>query len=134
MGMVVPGRSYIIHPMKVALLFAALVVLPQLAEAEPSVCRWTKKQQCDPTAPCRPAVNKVWATADATAKRYERCDANGCDSYDAEVSTAGAFTTFDLTGRGVFMKIGPNGLATEVVSLGNSVLVSHGTCRPTAPD
>jgi hypothetical protein len=102
--------------------------------AEPLACRWATKQQCDPTAPCRPAANNVWATADVGAKRYQRCDRQGCDTYDAAVSTAGAYTTFDLVGRGVFMKVGANGAATEVVSLGNSVLVSQGRCRPASTE
>jgi len=117
--------------MKIALLAAVTASLSNVAQAEPLTCHWANKQQCDPNSACRPSVNKVWATVDATAKRYQRCDSKGCDSYDAEVSASGVYTTFDLPGRGVFMKIGPEGAATEVVSLGNSVLVSQGTCRPT---
>ena len=116
------------------LIVAVSTLLASPVAAEPMTCRWTSKQQCDPGAACRPAINKVWAPADVTGKRYQRCDRNGCDTYDATVSNAGAYTTFDLVGRGVFMKIGPDAAATEVVSLGNSVLVSHGTCLPQAAD
>ena len=120
--------------MNLKLMVAVSALLASPVTAKPMTCRWTSKQQCDPGAACRPAINRVWATADVTGKRYQRCDRNGCDSYDAEVSTAGAYTTFDLIGRGVFMKLGPDAVATEVVSLGNSILVSHGTCRPSVHD
>lgn len=112
---------------KLIVIASALISTPLIAQ--PMTCRWITKQQCDPGAACRPATNKVWATADIAAKRYQRCDTNGCDTYEAAVSTAGSYTTFDLVGRGLFMKIGPNNAATEVVSLGNSILVSQGTCR-----
>lgn len=110
--------------------FLGLTAFSPPSVAAPMTCRWTTKQQCDPDAACKPALNKVWAVADASRRRYSRCDRNGCDGYDATVTVGpGAFTTFDLIGRGVFMKIGPAGRATEVVSLGNSVLISQGTCR-----
>lgn len=113
-----------------ALIFAGL---PAAASAQTMLCRWSDKQQCDPGVPCRSMSPSVWATADAAAKRYQRCDHNGCDTYDAVVTVGpGAYTTFDLIGRGVFMKVGPGRKATEVVSLGNSVLVSQGTCTPAA--
>lgn len=111
-------------------LAAALALLAAPAGAEMMGCRWSIKQQCDPDKACRALPNTTWAIADADTRHYQRCDQSGCDDYSSEVSTAGAFTTFDLVGRGVFMKLGADGAATEVVSLGNSVIISHGRCLP----
>ena len=114
-----------------AALFGALACIAAApAIAAPLTCRWEEKQQCDPGAGCKPIASKVWVVADAEAKQYSRCDRNGCDSYHAVVTAGpGAYTFFDLLGRGMFLKLGPAGRATEVVTLGNSVLVSQGVCR-----
>jgi hypothetical protein len=112
------------------LFLAASTLTADPALGQQMTCRWNSKQQCGPGAACRPAANKVWATADPAATRYQRCDAKGCDGYDSVVSTSGAFMTYALPGRGMFIKVGPDGAATEVVSLGNSVVVSQGQCRP----
>jgi hypothetical protein len=74
----------------------------------------------------KPAVR---LSIDLTAHRYSRCDSAGCDGYDAKVTQSGAFTIVEVPGRAMFAKIGPEGKATEVVSLMNSVLVSQGACR-----
>jgi hypothetical protein len=112
----------------VAGVLAACVI--QQASASPITCRWKAKQQCDPGEACKTVPPAVWTIVDPQAKRYQRCDPRGCDTYEAVVTVGpGAFTVYELIGRGVFLKTGLGGSATEVVSLGNSVLVSHGVCR-----
>ena len=108
----------------------AACVMGEAANAAPLTCRWTAKQQCDAGTPCRTIPASVWTTVDKQTQRYQRCDRKGCDSYTAVVTVGpGAFTVYDLIGRGVFLKMEAGGGATEIVSLGHSVLISHGTCR-----
>ena len=108
-------------------LFAAAV--PAAASAEPMVCQWQQKQQCEPGSACRALdASKMFVRVDPASGAYERCDSKGCDAYTASVTKSGVYTIIDLTGRGMFAKFGPGGSATEVVSLGRAVLISHGLC------
>jgi hypothetical protein len=68
-------------------------------------------------------------SVDLDTKQYSRCDRAGCDTFDVQISRSGAFTIIEAPGRAMFMKIGPEGKSTEVVSVMNSVLVSNGVCR-----
>lgn len=112
------------------MLCALATAAPTVAYARTSECRWTEKHSCSPGKGCQPSTLGVWATIDLQAKRYQRCDRNGCDTHDAIVTVGpGAFTFVDLPGRGMMLKLGPGGAATEVVSLGNTVLVSQGRCH-----
>jgi hypothetical protein len=99
--------------------------------AAPKKCEWSEKQQCAPGTGCKAMPITTYATIDLTAKRYSRCDRKGCDTYDANVSGGGAKTFFnvDVTARGMLMKISPEGRSTEVITLGNVVLISQGICR-----
>lgn len=111
------------------LLAAGLLISPAVAEsAEPLRCTWTEKVQCDPGSGCSAQPIKTWATIDLDGRRYQRCDRLGCDTYDASVTRSGVYRVIDLPGRGVFTKLADDGRGTEVVSLGNSVLVSQGHC------
>lgn len=116
---------------KSSLLLATLAIATSTeAWSAPMRCDFTEKYQCNPGSGCQPNVLGVWVVVDLDSKLYQRCDRNGCDTYDAVVSDRkGAFITIDLPARGVFMKIGQDSRATEVVSLGNSVIVSQGVCR-----
>lgn len=114
--------------MRHALLGLLLVSWAPAGAAELK-CVWSHKSQCDPKASCRDVTTMTSGLLDVEARTYKRCDRNGCDSYAAEVVRAGSFTTVDLIGRGVFVKLDDDGIATEVVSLGNTVLVSQGLCR-----
>ncbi|WP_343546607.1 hypothetical protein [Sphingobium yanoikuyae] len=116
--------------MKVLVAFIMTVTLATPALAKPLQCNWVEKNQCDAGKGCRKiSAGTISVSLDTKTKEYKRCDRNGCDTYQANVHVSGAFTIFDLAGRGVFAKVGPNGQSSEVVSLGNSILISHGFCR-----
>jgi hypothetical protein len=101
-----------------------------VATAGPLNCQWAEKSQCDPTKGCKPITITTYAKFNRLAKIYERCDRRGCDSYTANVSVVeNGFTKIDVTGRGMFVNLAPDGVATEVVSLGNMILVSQGICK-----
>jgi hypothetical protein len=112
-----------------ALMVGIAVSLPQSALARPLTCTWTELIQCDPSAGCKPRSPAPPTHIDPATGRYERCDLNRCTEYLGVVTEGEeGFTIVDLPGQGVFTKIGPAGLATEVVSLDNSTLTSSGIC------
>jgi hypothetical protein len=113
--------------MRKALLLAATLI-PAGAAATPLRCTWTERSACGPENGCRPVPAATWALLDVDGREYQRCDAKGCDAYSAVISRSGAYTLVDLPGRGMFAKLGDDGRATEVVSLGHGVLVSQGRC------
>ena len=101
-----------------------------IAEAKTLKCAWSQKQQCAPGQACRSAPLDLYAKIDLQKRKYKRCDRRGCDTYDAMVQVdRAAFTNIDLPGLGLFVKIGPDQRATEVVSFGNVIMVSQGWCR-----
>jgi hypothetical protein len=59
---------------------------------------------------------------------YSRCDQQGCERYDANTYKSGVFLIVELPGRATFAKVGPEGAWTEVVSIGNDVIVAQGHC------
>jgi hypothetical protein len=93
-------------------------------------CEWAEKEQCGPIIGCKPIAISTFAKIDVRGRIYERCDRKGCASHIANINSGGPrFMNVDVTGSGMFVKIGPDGLATEVVSIGNTVLVSQGICK-----
>jgi hypothetical protein len=120
---------YLVHVgTKLISLFAvSFATIPSFAQQ--LRCEWSQKQQCDAGKACVASAPSVWATIDLGARRYQRCDRNGCDTYDVVVTKgAGVYTVIDLPGRGMLAKMHDDGTAIEVVTLGTSVLVSHGRC------
>ena len=107
-----------------------LALLPNRVLAAPLRCTWIQKHQCEPNKPCKVIPAKTFAKIDLQNKQYSRCDRLGCDDYDANISSGdGMFTNIDVTGRGMIVKIAPDQSSTEVVTLGNVVLISQGKCR-----
>lgn len=95
--------------------------------------RW----RCEPTARfgcssagCQALEFTVWVNLDFPARRYERCDSKGCDSYEMTYAVGGAFTTVTPLGaRGFFLKAVNDGSEfLEVVSLGTAAHASFGRC------
>ena len=93
------------------------------------VCRPAAKQLCTAKG-CSPVALGTFGLLDLVRSTYSRCDHNGCDTYDAQMSKAGAFTTVDVLGRGLVVKVGDDGSYVEVATLGTIVYVSHGSCAP----
>jgi hypothetical protein len=110
-------------------IIGALAILSAPASARPVRCAWTQKVQCDADASCKALRPVTWGVLDRAAKTYSRCDRAGCDTYPATLRQSGAYSIVDLPGRGAFAKVAQDGTATEVATLGASVIVSHGRCR-----
>lgn len=73
-----------------------------------------------------------WMLLDLSERTYARCDARGCDRYSASVSTGGVFTSVQLDGRSMFLKVVNDGSQfVDVATLGVSAIVSVGRCAPT---
>ena len=106
-----------------------LLAAPIAAVGQTLQCTITDKVQCDPGGQCKSLMPTVQPSVDLDAKRYSRCDRGGCDTFDVQITRSGAFTIIEAPGRSMFLKIGPGGKSTEVVSLMNSVLVSNGICH-----
>jgi hypothetical protein len=109
----------------------AVAVSASPAAATKMLCTWVQKHECAPTSGCKPVKITTYAKVDLTARRFERCDKQGCSSFSANVSkgVGGSFTNVDVTGSGMFLKLSSELTATEVVSLGHMILVSQGKCK-----
>lgn len=109
------------------LTLLAVTLTPACANAKPVRCAWTTKQECSGGA-CVADIPTIRSTIDLETGAYRRCDTKGCDNSKGVVSKSGAFYVIDLPGRGGFAKIGEDGSATEVMSLGELVLIYQGKC------
>ncbi|WP_128082243.1 hypothetical protein [Sphingomonas sp. Ant20] len=78
------------------------------------------------------AIGKFLVIIDDTRNTYTRCDKpdrDSCSTYDMVKSgDYKKYMTFEMSGRGGFSKIGPDGDWAEAVSLGGMIVVSHGMC------
>lgn len=118
------------------LVWIAAFVLAAPASAAEFVCNASEKQLCSPGQGCQKGPVTVFAKFEATAPgkaRYSRCDRNGCDTFEADTHSSGAFLLIEIPGRGTFAKVGPDGSWTEVVSLGHEVILAHGRCAIERP-
>jgi len=88
--------------MRFAMIFCALLASP--AAAETMTCRITAKHSCEPATGCKKLQPGVWNVLDVTRQTYARCDARGCDTYDASFSPSGAFIVIDVPSRGMVTK------------------------------
>ena len=123
-------RMYDMRFLFVALVLVGSTAHPAETRVAPLECRWVQKHQCEPGSGCKALKITTFARVDLIAKQFSRCDRIGCDVYDANITGGGStFMNIDVTGRGVFVKIAPDYKSTEVVSLGNVVLISQGTCQ-----
>lgn len=104
-------------------------------------CNVEKRFQCGSKGGgCAPLAVTMSAFIYPGESLYWRCpverkgwDLGACDRYLAAVSTSGAFKNIELPGRAAFARVGPNLSFTEVVTLADQVLVSHGTCAEAPP-
>lgn len=95
-------------------------------------CEFIQRFGCDNVNGCTASSLPIttWVEFDQSGNTYSRCDRAGCDVYKPFVTHSGVFLNIEMPGRAAFAKIGPDGSFTEVVSLGASVMVTYGQCRP----
>lgn len=97
------------------------------AKSDKVVCTPTAMDVCTASV-CesrKPAAFPVWHPKTG---KYDRCDANGCDTYDADVTYSGAYANLTFGGRSVLFKISSDNRFIEIATLADSVLVYRGTC------
>ncbi len=123
-------------PTRLSLLLAGLLSAwgaDAFAANDPRFCSPERKQICNYDKPCEtvPAGEFLVIIDDAT-NLYTRCDKPdriACDSYNMVKSgDYKGYQTFEMSGRGGFSKLGPNGDWAEAVSLAGMIVVSHGMC------
>jgi hypothetical protein len=103
------------------------------AASDPFFCSPSRKEICNYDKPCAlEAIGKFLVIIDDTRNTYTRCDKpdrDSCSTYDMVKSgDYKKYMTFEMSGRGGFSKIGPDGDWAEAVSLGGMIVVSHGMC------
>jgi hypothetical protein len=104
-----------------------------LAASDPFFCKPERKEICNYDKPCETvSAGEFLVIIDDATNTYTRCDKPDratCDSY-AMVKSGDykGYTTFEMSSRGGFSKIGPDGDWAEAVSLGGMIVVSHGMC------
>lgn len=115
--------------MKALLILASAVTTTPVA-AVPMTCRMVSKQQCDAGRACVATdASKVFVKLDVVARRYQRCDRFGCDTYTPEVAWSGGWINMTLPRNAMLARLDAQGNFVEVATLGSAVLVSHGRCR-----
>lgn len=103
------------------------------AASDPFFCTPTRKQICNYDKPCETVpTGEFVVVIDDVRNSYTRCDKPDpatCTTYDMVKSgDYKKYITFEMSGRGGFSKIGPDGDWAEAVSLGGMIVVSHGLC------
>jgi hypothetical protein len=71
----------------------------------------------------------VWTIIDLNEATYQRCDSQGCDKYNVQITRSGEYLVIDAPGRGLTAKLSTAGDFTEVATMMNTALVSFGKCR-----
>ena len=110
-------------------LVLASFMLAAPAIADNLRCDIVAKYACSAEG-CEPNQLGMWNVIDLDGGEFSRCDRNGCDSYNAEISKSGLFYNIEVPGRGTMAKLAMDGTSfLEVVTLGTVVLISFGSCR-----
>ncbi len=115
----------------IAVFLMGVVSAASNVAASEFTCHPAEKYLCSPGKGCQKSVVTVFAKFSATGAgraSYSRCDQRGCDQHDANTYSSGSFLNIELPGKAVFAKVGPDGAWTEVVSLGNDVIIAQGRC------
>jgi len=93
-------------------------------------CQVTKKAACGPdgcvSAPPAGAYNRI----DLARGVVERCDTKGCDAHQVSAARSGIYVNLSFGRGAAFIRLEEPTMAyMEVITLGLSTIVSHGSCR-----
>jgi hypothetical protein len=95
--------------------------------AAPMVCSVTEKHHCQAGSTCQWMENNVSVRIDFDRRSYSRCDANGCDSFNAQFSQADGFHHINLAN--VLAKASlADSTFVEIAAFGLKTYVSFGKC------
>ena len=110
-------------------IIAAIFGTVSFADAQNLRCEIAAKHYCTADRGCSATSTPVFNRIDIGRGTYARCDANGCDEYDAVLSSSGKFTLIEVPGRDILAKMSRDGsMFLEVVTLATDVYVSFGSC------
>jgi hypothetical protein len=93
-------------------------------------CWFTAASWCGSDG-CSAADSQTWVRWTPDTKTYERCEARGCDRYEAMVTYSGAFATIILPENALLARLTKPGRIVEVTMSMDSGLIRHGLCKTT---
>ena len=114
--------------LRAIVLAAAFAIVVGPAFAEPVRYTIDTKYYCTPDEACISWQTTVWNLIDRETGTYSRCDQQGCDTYTATFVLSGDFTVIEIPGRSILAKLSVLDVFTEIVTLGNDVYLSFGSC------
>ena len=92
-------------------------------------CTVTHKYACGDKG-CTSGDPTIVIRIDFDRSIYSRCDAKGCDDFDAVITRSGIFVNVALPNRGAMAKLSEDGSNfTEVVTVMTTPVISLGYCR-----
>lgn len=109
---------------------AVLAASPLSNRAAKWLCSPTRKFVCTVDG-CAQVPATTTIKLDMASHAYSRCDAKGCDTYpQTRPNTGGIFTHLSPTASTVFKVLNDGSAYVETASLGLSVHLTFGECRP----
>lgn len=115
---------------KIAIVIAALAFQVTASESAALMCFISEKVHCAQGQGCKPVESKIAVRINTEQQLYSRCDAKGCDEYQAEFGVSGVFINIAVPKNGMLAKLSTDGRSfIEVVTLGTDVLISYGSCN-----
>ncbi|HYE38199.1 hypothetical protein [Methylocaldum sp.] len=124
------SHKYVGRRIAVVIVVSVLALASRARAEDLVVCTPVTKYLCSPQHECRAIpTSGSYSALNVQGGVYFRCDAKGCDGYDATITRSGSYLTIDVPGRGVVAKVADD-LTTysEAATLLDSVYVSLGTC------
>ena len=110
-------------------IIAAIFATVSFADAQNLRCEITTKHYCTADRGCSATSTPVFNRINFNRETYARCDASGCDEYDAVLRSSGIFTLIEVPGKDILAKMSRDGsMFVEVVTLATDVYVSFGSC------
>lgn len=90
-------------------------------------CKPTRVEACgrEGCKEGKPVVEVRWEPSGT----YQRCDTNGCDSYQPKVSYSGIWANIAIPESGMMARITADGQYMEVATINDTALVYHGQCK-----
>lgn len=115
---------------KVAVVIALFVMQSTAHAAGELTCTISEKVRCSQGQGCHPVEATIIVRLNPEQQTYSRCDAKGCDDFQAQFGVSGNFLNIALPQNGMLAKVSGDLLSVmEVVTLGADVLVSYGSCK-----
>ena len=110
-------------------LVLASFMLAAPAIADNLRCDIVAKYACS-AGGCEPNQLGMWNVIDLDSGLFSRCDRDGFDSYNTEITESGMFYIIEVPGRGTIAKMAIDGSSfIEVTTLGTVAVISFGSCQ-----